>query len=315
VTGLIDVVIPTRDRWELTASCLLSLRAQSVEHRVIVVDNSSRDGTPERIRASFPEVSLLHTGGNAGFATSCNRGVSAGTGETLVLLNNDVECCADFLELLTQPLLDDPRLGSTAALLIRPGGRMIDSVGLTADRTLTGYPRLRGRPRSEAFSARPVLVGPAGAGGAYRRRAWEEVGGLDEGVMFYGEDLDLAFRLRSAGWRVRAVPEAVAVHVGSATAGNRSAWQRFQGGFARGYFLRRYGVLRTTTAPRALLTEVVVVLGDAVLSRDLNALHGRWSGWRAASGTPRRPLPPHEATDLTIGLIESLRLRRAVYAT
>jgi hypothetical protein len=83
--------------------------------------------------------------------------------------------------------------------------------------------------------------------------------------------------------------------------------QRELGGFARGYLLRRYGVLRTPLVVRALVTEAIVVLGDLVLARDAAALRGRLRGWRAARGLPRRPYP----RTAPIGFAESLRLRVA----
>src|SRR5204862_5465776 len=110
-----------------------------------------------------------------------NRGVAAGGGELVVLLNNDVECRPDFLERLVAPF-EDERVGSVAALLLKPGDERIESFGLAADRTLAGYPRLRDMSVAEAQATHPVLLGPSGAAGAYRRRAWEAVGGLDEGV-------------------------------------------------------------------------------------------------------------------------------------
>jgi hypothetical protein len=127
------------------------------------------------------------------------------------------------------------------------------------------------------------------------------------------EDFDIALRLRSAGWGTAAAPDAQGVHLGSATHTHRSAWQRRHGGFGRGYVLRRYGVLRGRSAPRALATEAIVVLGDLAISRDLAALGGRVSGWRAAGGRPRLPAPPPEAIDATIRFRDSLALRRGVY--
>jgi GT2 family glycosyltransferase len=290
------------------------LEHQSVEHAVIVVDNGSTDGTPELIRDLFPRVGVMPLRENRGFPIACNHGVEGGTGDIVVLLNNDVDARPDFLETLVAPFADD-RIGSAAALLVRPEGGTIDCVGLCADPTLAGFPRLRGQPVEKAAASSPVLAGPCGGGGAYRRAAWEEVGGLDEGVRFYGEDLDLALRVCSAGWDTIAVPTAVAVHHGSATAGNRSSWQRYQGGFARGYFLRRYGVIASREAPRVIATESIVVAGDAVISHDLSALRGRAAGWRAARGAPRRTQPPRTAIDPSIGFVESLRLRRGVYAS
>jgi len=314
MTFSVDVVIPTHENWELTESCLSHLRAQTIPHLAIVADNGSLDGTPELVRTEFPHARIVETGGNLGFAVACNRGVEAGQAEIVVLLNNDVECRPDFLEKLVAPF-EDERVGMVAAVLVRPGMEEIDSVGLTADRTLAGYARLQGRSVEEAAATEPFLVGPSGGAAAYRRVAWEAAGGLDERIFIYSEDLDLALRLRSAGWLAAVAPEAVGVHLGSATMGVRSSWQRRQGGFSRGYVLRRYGVFRSSAAVRALATEAIVVTGDAVLSRDLSALRGRVAGWRSAQGLPHRSLPARESLDTSIGFWESLRLRRKSYET
>jgi GT2 family glycosyltransferase len=241
--------------------------------------------------------------------------VRAGSGEIIVLLNNDVECRPDFLECLTRPIRGDDGMGSVAALLLQPGEARIESFGLVVDCTLAAYPRWRDRPIGQAQSSTPnVLAGPSGAAGAYRRDAWQAVDGLDEAVFSYGEDADLALRLRAAGWSTAAASDAVAIHIGSATAGARSDWQRYQGGFGRGYFLRRYGVLRGRHGPRAVLTEAIAIAGDAlVYSHDLAALRGRVAGWRVAASRPRNPPPPDDAVDRSITFLESLRLRRNVY--
>jgi GT2 family glycosyltransferase len=309
----IDVVIPVHNRYELTTRCLALLREQTAPHRVIVVDDGSTDGTPERLRADWPEASVVRLDGNQGFAKASNRGVREGTGEIVVLLNNDVECRPDLLERLVGPLAEET-VGSVAALMLQPGGERIDSIGLSADVTLAGFPRQRGKPLASAVDAFPALAGPSGTAAAYRRSAWEEVGGLDEAIFAYLEDLDLALRLRIAGWRSVAAPDAVGIHLGSATYGHRSAEQRRHGGFARGYLLRRYGLLRGPRAPRVLTTEAIVVFADFAVSRDLAALHGRLSGWRAARGRPRLPRPPDESIEAGIGTRDSLALRRGVYA-
>jgi N-acetylglucosaminyl-diphospho-decaprenol L-rhamnosyltransferase len=315
VTARIDVVVPVYNGWALTESCLAHLRLQTLAHTVIVCDNGSTDGTSERVAASFPDVRLVELGANTGFSAACNRGVRAGRGDFVVLLNNDVDCRADFLERLIAPFGDDERVGSVAALLLTPGEEAIESFGLAADPTLAGYPRLRGLPAWSARRPGTVLVGPSGAAAAFRRRAWEAVGGLDEAVFAYGEDVDLALRLRATGWAAAAVSEAVAIHKGSASAVARSSWQRYQGGFSRGYFLRRYGVLRRRTALRALATEGIAVVGDALFfSHDVAAVRGRLAGWRAARGLPRRGQPPDDAIDGGITFAKALRLRLRVYS-
>lgn len=312
MTPSVDVVIPTYENWQLTESCLLHLRGQTIPHVAIIADSRSLDGTLELVRQGFPDVQTVDTGGNRGFAFACNRGVAAGSAEIVVLLNNDVECKPDFLEQLVAPF-EDEQVGMVAAALVRPGETVIDSVGLTADRTLAGFARLQGRRIEDAAATEPMLVGPSGGAAAYRRVAWEAAGGLDEGIFSYAEDLDLALRLRSAGWLPAMAPKAIGVHLGSATSGVRSPWQRRQGGFSRGYLLRRYGVFRRPGAVRALATEAIVVAGDAALSRDLSALRGRVAGWRSATGLPRQSAPPSECLDTSIGFLESLRLRRESY--
>ena len=309
----IDIVIPTSGRYDLTGNCLSHLARQTRPHTVIVSDNGGSDETAERVGREWPTVRLIRSPERLSFAAACNRGANAGDGEVVVLLNNDVYCRPDWLERLIAPLEAEPRTGSVACLLVQPGEHVIDSVGLCADRTLAGYPRLGGLPVARAGDTRPRLAGPAGAAGAYRRTAWGQAGGLDEAIFAYAEDLDLALRLRGAGWKASAAPEAVGMHLGSATHGHRTAWQRRHAGFARGYLLRRYGVLRSHQAMRAFTTEGAVVLGDAVLSRDLAALSGRVAGWRSASGLGRRSAPA-DALDPEIGIRASLALRRSIYA-
>jgi GT2 family glycosyltransferase len=313
MTPSIDVVIVAYGRYELTASCLSHLREQTVPHHVILLDNGSQDDTSERVRAEWPAVQLERFERNCGFAEAANAAIAAGEGEIVVLLNNDVDCRPDFLERLVAPFARDQRVGAVASLMLQPGERLIDSAGLTADVTLGAFPRLQGLGVEHAGRADPVLTGPAGTAAGYRRSALAEVGGLDEAMFAYMEDFDLALRLRSAGWDAVLASDAVGVHLGSATHGHRSAWQRRNGGFGRGYVLRRYGLLAGRAAPRTLATEAVVVLGDLALSRDAAALRGRVAGWRAARGAPPRAAPPSAALDRTISFRDSLALRRGVY--
>jgi N-acetylglucosaminyl-diphospho-decaprenol L-rhamnosyltransferase len=309
----VDVAVVAYRHWELTRSCLRHLRRQTLPHRVTVCDNGCEEGTARRLAAEFPEVGVVRMERNMPYAVACNAAVAAGRWEHVVMLNNDVDARPDFLQRLIAPFAGRPRLGSVAALLLRPGEREIDSAGLVADSILAGFPRLHRRPPTAAFNEGLTLTGPAGAAAAYRRVAWEQVGGLDESIHAYNEDLDLALRLRAAGWETALAPDAVAVHLGSATLGHRSAEQRRKSGHARAYLLRRYGVTRSRLAPRALATEALVVAGDLLLERDGAALAGRLAGWRTARGRPPLQRPPEDALEPRIGFVESLRLRGGVY--
>jgi N-acetylglucosaminyl-diphospho-decaprenol L-rhamnosyltransferase len=304
----VDVIVVTYNRYELTESCLRHLRAQTLAHRLIVIDNGSTDDTYARLRAEWPAAQVVHFERNLSFATACNTGVASGSGEVVVLVNNDVDCLPDMLERLVAPLAD-PTVGSAAALMLWPGGERIDNLGLVADPTLACFPRLHGLPAARVHDGYPVLVGPAGTVGAYRRAAWEQVGGIDETFLSYNDDFDLALRLRTAGWSTAAVPAAVGIHLGAATRGFRSAAQRHDNGFGRAYTLRRYGLPGGWLTVRTLLTEAIAVVGDGVLSRDLAALRGRIAGWRAGRAQGPLPRPPAEAIDWGIGFRDSLARR------
>lgn len=308
----VDVVIPAHDHYELTRDCLEHLARQTIPHRVIVVDDGSSDGTPARVREQWPRAVVLELGTNRGYTYAVNHGVAAGEGEYVVLLNNDALLEPNCLERLVAPLERDPHVGSVASLMLARDGRTIDSFGVTADPTLAGFARLHGLPASEAGGvlATPVLTGAEGTAGVYRRSAWDQVGGLDERIVAYMEILDLALRLRGAGWLAADAADARGVHLGSSTYGRRSARQRRMAGFSRAYLLRRYGVLRGRAGARALATEAIVVAGDLTLCCDMQALRGRIAGWRAARGLPRHPRPPADAIDATITFRRSLALRR-----
>ena len=309
----VDVAIVAYRHWELTRSCLKHLRRQTLDHRVVVCDNGCDEGTARRLAEEYPDVTIVRMERNMPYSVACNAAVAAGRGEIVVMMNNDVDAHPDFLERLSAPFASRPRLGSVAALLLRPGERQIDSAGLAADRTLSAFPRLKGRSPSEVQAETLVLTGPDGAAAAFRRAAWEQVDGFDEAIFGYMDDFDLALRLCVAGWETTLACDAVAVHRGSGTYGHRSFEQRRKAGFGRAYLLRRYGVLRSRAALRALLTEGIVLVGDLTFSHDIAAFAGRRAGWRAAGGARHGVWPAREAIDQRIGFLDSMRLRRNTY--
>ena len=108
-----DVVIPVYGNYELTKSCLECLASQTIPHRVIVVDDGSRDDSVDRIKSDWPDVALVELGTNRGYTFAVNRGVQAGSGDYIVLLNNDVRLHPDCLEHLIAPFGEDERTGSS----------------------------------------------------------------------------------------------------------------------------------------------------------------------------------------------------------
>jgi GT2 family glycosyltransferase len=313
VAPSIDVVIPAHNNRELTESCLAHLERQTVEHSVTVVDDGSTDGTSSALAERWPDVHVITSERARGFVWACNTGVAARDGDVVVLLNNDVDCHPSFLEEIVAPIRREAKVGSVAAVMLQPGGRLIDSVGITCDVTLAQFKRLHGLPATRASVPSPVLVGPEGTAAAYRRSAWAEASGFDESLVAYGEDFELALRLGTAGWSTAAAPNAVGVHQGSATYGRQSARARYLAGVARGYVLRRYGILRGRHAVRALSIEAVVAAGSIALARDCAGLRGRVSGWRQATGEASYPPLPSDLVDRGITIRASLAMRHDAY--
>lgn len=306
----IDVVVLNWNGGQMLVRCLETLGAQTIRHNVIVVDNGSTDSSLELVGERFPGVRQLPLLENRGFTVGNNRGVAEGSAQYVVLANNDIECDPAFLERLTAPFSDEG-VGMVAALLLRPGRQVIDSYGLELDRTLAAFPRFGGRSYDPDRLHEDGLAMPTGAAAAYRRDAFEGVGGFDEALFAYMEDVDLGLRLRAEGWRCGGAPDALAVHLGSASFGRRSRGQVEFGGVARGYMLRKYGVLGhdLVTAAMAVAAETAAVAAEVVLGRDLAALRGRVAGWNRAAGV-RAEAPPDAIND-SIGLLGSLRRRRA----
>ena len=297
-----DVIVVAYDGGEHLLTCLEHLReAARPGVRVIVADNASTDGSPALVRERFADVTVLELGENLGFGRAVNAGAAAGDGEAIVLVNADMFVEPGFVAAIVAPFAD-PEVGMVAGLSLVPGGELVDGFGIELDAALSAYNRLRLLPLGSTPGA---LLGPSGGAAAYRRSAFEAAGGFDDAFFAYGEDVDLALRLRRAGWSAAAAPEARGVHLGGATAGVGSPRQRWLGGFARGFLLRRYGVLRSRSAPRALVVEALVVGWGLARFRTLVPLRARLAGWRAA-GTRREPVDP-EAVDRSITLREALR--------
>jgi N-acetylglucosaminyl-diphospho-decaprenol L-rhamnosyltransferase len=301
------VYIPNFNGSRWIGRALESLRAQTRPVDVVVVDNGSSDDSAELVRNGFPEVKLLELGRNAGFGPALNRAVAEHPAEAAILLNNDAECEPRFVEALLDGLGEDVQ--SVAGVLVQEAApELIDSAGVVADSTLMGFDYLHGEPVASALTA-PDPLGPTGGAALYRRAAFEAVGGFDERIFLYYEDLDLSLRLAAAGGRCRLAGEARALHAYSASLGAASAAKYERTGWSRGYMLRRYGVLsEPRRGLRALACEGALCAGQLLRDRTAKGIGGRLRGWRQGTGLERREFGAAPLLDLSVR--EALALRR-----
>jgi GT2 family glycosyltransferase len=210
----VAVVIPNWNGRRWLPDCLESLAAQTlVPAEVIVVDNGSTDGSLELLRES-PGVRVVSLGRNTGFAFAANRGVEAADSELVALVNTDIVLAPDWLERMARTLESDPGAASVACKMVDlRNPELLYDAGDVLRRD--GACEQRGRfERDDGRFNQPGEVFGACAGAAlYRRSVVLAAGGFDERFFTYLEDVDLALRLRLAGWRCRYEP-VVALHAG-----------------------------------------------------------------------------------------------------
>lgn len=301
------VVIPTLDARDLLARTLESLAAQTVAaDLVIVVDNASSDGTAAMVAERFPGVRLVHNTRNLGFGRAVNRGVrEAGPCDVIVLVNNDTVCEPSFLAELLAPFSDDA-VGMVAGVLLQGDApELVDSAGIELDRTLRSWDVCWNQPAAEV-AEKPDPVGPCGGAAAYRAGAFLDAGGFDESLFAYWEDVDLALRLRLAGWQCRRAAGARVLHAHGATLGAASPAQRRLEAFGRAYVLAKYRVAARGLRARAAiaLLDWPVLLVHLIVRRELGPIRCRARG--TALGLSHEPLrAPVELA--TVGLGMALR--------
>jgi N-acetylglucosaminyl-diphospho-decaprenol L-rhamnosyltransferase len=237
----VSVVIPNRDGGALLRRCLDAVGSACGVGEVVVVDDGSTDGSPEEA-AARAGVRVERSPGR-GFAVAANFGVAATAGDLVLMLNSDAFVEPDTVELLALPFAGRPRLALCGAALVHEDG----SRAKTRDRPLTLVRAVR-----EALSLHLERL-PEGSGfervdfvplacALVRRRAWEEIGGLDERYRFYYEDHDLCWRLIREGWEVGVRWDATAVHVegGSSRVHDPAAWFRRYHVSRLAYLRKRY---------------------------------------------------------------------------
>ena len=226
----VSVVVVTWNGRQHLDTCLNAVAAQQgVRVETILVDNASTDGTVAYVRDRHPSVRVVGLPENRGFAGGNNAGAAEARAPLVAFLNNDTAAEPGWLQALVAGLDEANGFAlATSRIVYMHDPRIIDSAGDGFLRSGGAFKRMHGGQSEDA--AEPLEVfGVCGAACLMPRKIFEEIGGFDEDFFASHEDVDLSYRARLLGYRVRYVPEAIVRHQGSATLGRRSARAIFYG--------------------------------------------------------------------------------------
>lgn len=262
----ISIVIVTWNCKSYAQECLTSLQGQTGDFstQIVVVDNASSDGTCEIIENQFPDVQLIRSNTNLGFAKGNNAGILDTDGDYVCLINPDVNVAPDCLGKMLEYMEREPSIGLLGPKMIGPDG----NVGRSTMRFPTIWNSLCRALGLDVIFRESRLFGGFlmrdfhhdqikdvdvlnGWFWMTRRSALNEVGVLDDQLFMYGDDLDWCRRFHNFGWRVVFFPDAEAVHYGGGTTkkapipfylalqrANLQYWEKHNGRLAMaGYFL------------------------------------------------------------------------------
>jgi GT2 family glycosyltransferase/glycosyltransferase involved in cell wall biosynthesis len=218
---LVSVIIPVHNQWPVTARCLAMLRRYPGDTplEVLVVDDASDDETPQCL-ARCRNLRVARNERNLGFVRASNLGAANAQGDYLVLLNNDTQVQAGWLDGLLATFRQRPDAGLVGSRLIYPDGRQQEAGAIVFnDGSAWNYGHLDDPYKPQySYVREPDYV--SGAALAIRRDLFERLGGFDEHFApGYYEDADLAFRVRAAGYRVYYQPLSRVVHFEGVSAG------------------------------------------------------------------------------------------------
>ncbi len=213
MTPKVSIVIVNYETAAYLPRCLGSLAAQSYpNYEVILVDNSPGDGAAEYVAEHYPDVIVLRSETNLGYAGGNNLGFRHATGDYVAVLNPDTWVDPDWLSELVQALEGDPAAGlATPKILLMDDPSRVNTCGNAI--TFTGITVCRGLGQpADRYDAVEIVSAVSGAAFLIRRALLAEIGAFDDEFFLYYEDTDLSLRAMLAGYHCLYVPTSIVHH-------------------------------------------------------------------------------------------------------
>ena len=205
---------------------------EDIKFEVIVVDNSSNDGSQKMIKKKFPKVKLIENKSNLGFAKANNIGFRQARGKYILLLNSDTYLIENSLKKLLEIAQAKENLGVLCPLLLNEDRSIQQSVGFFPnlwrvflwmtfiDDLLFGYILKPFHVDHNAFYKNPQEIDWAsGAAILIPKTVIKKAGLLDEKIFMYGEDVEWCYRVKMSGFANYFSPETKIIHIGRGSSG------------------------------------------------------------------------------------------------
>ncbi len=241
----VSVIIINYNTFDLTKAALESIFLHTKElcYEVILVDNASPDGSGERLRELFEDrLVYIQAGGNLGTSRSFNLGLARAAGKYVLWLNPDVLIRDNFLEKLFDYMEQDEQCGICGGNVLDFEGKPAHSfrshlLSLRQDRAdkslfLALWRKLFYRPFADSYNytEHPVRVGYiTGADMMVRRSLFDAVGGFDEDIFMYAEEVEFTYRaVQKTHCTVVCVPDAHILHLEGASFGKEARFNEWK---------------------------------------------------------------------------------------
>ncbi|MCP2255867.1 Glycosyltransferase, GT2 family [Prauserella aidingensis] len=320
---LVSVVVVNYRGADDTIACLRALAEHDYPNlEVVCVDNASGGDDVARIREAAPDVRLVTSDTNRGFAGGCNLGAREANGTVLALLNNDARPAPGWVGAAVATLRAEPTVGAVASKVLDWEGTGTDYVDAGLTWFGMGYKRHAGGPiadvpRGDHEVAKDVLFA-TGSAMFVRSSVFAELGGFDERFFMFYEDVDLGWRLNLRGWRVRYVPESLTYHRHHATMSAVDSPDSGRETFLleRNALAALYKNASDETLARALPAALALTVRRATARGELDPTkldleHGTGPAETAAVPVPRSTLAGVLAIDRFVEQLPSLAESRA----
>ena len=224
----VSIIIVNYNVKDYLANCLNSIQNSNYGGHVeiIVIDNSSYDGSAAMVRERFPAVRLIENDSNKGFANGVNSGLKAATGDFILLLNPDTVIEEKTISVLTDYMNSHSEVGICGPKILNADGSLQLACKRSFPMPWVALPKLLGLsrlfPRGK-WTGRYNLTyldpdqhhsveAVSGSFMILRREVLEAVGELDERFFMFGEDLDYCYRTIQAGYEIHYVPDTQIIH-------------------------------------------------------------------------------------------------------